>query len=137
MPNVVASFYHDLSSGKVDPPTWTLAGGNWIFVFSLILVPLCFLRRIHSLRHTSYVALFSACKAVGFFGVSCAKMFLLTAYLIIIVIRCYFWPLKGMDPPGEIKLVKFRSDFISTFPVQVFAFTCAQNVSFFLEKISA
>ncbi|EKM81692.1 hypothetical protein AGABI1DRAFT_111957 [Agaricus bisporus var. burnettii JB137-S8] len=110
MPNVVTSFYHDLSSGKIDPPAWTLDGGNWIFIFALILVPLCFLRHIDSLRHTSYVSLFSA------------------TYLIVIVIRCYFWPLKGMTSPGEIRLVKFRSDFISTFPVQVFAFTCAQNL---------
>jgi amino acid permease len=62
-------------------------------------------------------------------GVPGADVFVFAAYLIIIVIRSYFWPLKGMTSPGEIRLVKFRSNFISTFPVQVFAFTCAQNVS--------
>lgn len=42
---------------------------------------------------------------------------------------CYFRPLKGMTPPGEIHLIKFTPSFVSTFPIQVFAFTCAQNVS--------
>lgn len=47
---------------------------------------------------------------------------------MIIVIRCYFWPLKGMPEAGEIHLIHFTPSFVSTFPVQVFAFTCAQNV---------
>jgi amino acid permease len=33
-----------------------------------------------------------------------------------------------MTPPGEIHLIKFTPSFLSTFPIQVFAFTCAQNV---------
>ncbi|PPQ78399.1 hypothetical protein CVT25_011622 [Psilocybe cyanescens] len=110
MPNVVASLYHDLTSETTNPPEWALNGSNWLTLFMLILVPLCFLRQLNSLRHTSYVALFS----VG--------------YLAIIVIRCYFWPLKGMPEPGEIKLIHFTPNFVSTFPVQVFAFTCAQNL---------
>ncbi|KDR80651.1 hypothetical protein GALMADRAFT_241008 [Galerina marginata CBS 339.88] len=110
MPNVVASLYHDLTSEATNPPEWALNGGNWITLFMLVLVPLCFLRHLNSLRHTSYVALFSV------------------AYLVIIVIKCYFWPLKGMPEPGEIRLIHFTPSFVSTFPVQVFAFTCAQNL---------
>ena len=34
-----------------------------------------------------------------------------------------------MPTPGTIRLVHFTPSFISTFPVQVFAYTCAQNVS--------
>ena len=37
--------------------------------------------------------------------------------------------MKGAPEPGEIHLIHFTSTFVSTFPVQVFAFTCAQNVS--------
>ncbi|KAF5387351.1 hypothetical protein D9757_005793 [Collybiopsis confluens] len=107
-PNVVSSLYHDLSNK--EPPQWMLNGRNWLGIFMLVLIPLAFLRQLNSLRHTSYVALFS----VG--------------YLLIIVIRCYFWPLKNMPVAGEIRWVRFTSNFVSTFPVQVFAFTCAQNL---------
>ncbi|KII87407.1 hypothetical protein PLICRDRAFT_112640 [Plicaturopsis crispa FD-325 SS-3] len=108
MPSVVASLYHDLAG--TNPPAWALSGRNWITMFMLVLVPLAFLRKLHSLRHTSYVALFS----IG--------------YLVVIVITCYFHPLEGMDEPGEVRLVHITPKFISTFPIQVFAFTCAQNI---------
>lgn len=52
-----------------------------------------------------------------------------TAYLIVIVITCYFHTPEGSPTPGDISLVHFTPNFVSTFPVQVFAFTCAQNVS--------
>ncbi|KAJ3878327.1 transmembrane amino acid transporter protein-domain-containing protein [Lentinula edodes] len=107
-PNVVSSLYHDLSDA--EPPAWSQNGRNWLAIFMIILIPLAFLRRLNSLRHTSYIALFSV------------------VYLVIIVIKCYFWPLKDMPPAGEIRLVHFTSNFLSTFPVQVFAFTCAQNL---------
>jgi len=110
MPNVVASLYHDLTSETTNPPEWALNGSNWLTLFMLILVPLSFLRQLNSLRHTSYVALFSV------------------AYLVVIVIKCYFWPLKGMPEAGEVRLIHFTPNFVSTFPVQVFAFTCAQNL---------
>ncbi|THV05555.1 hypothetical protein K435DRAFT_712521 [Dendrothele bispora CBS 962.96] len=107
-PNVVASLYHDLSTK--EPPAWTTSGRIWIALFMIILAPLGFLRQLNSLRHTSYVSLFSV------------------AYLVVIVIRCYFWPLKDMPEPGEIHLIHFTPSFVSTFPIQVFAFTCAQNL---------
>jgi len=43
-------------------------------------------------------------------------------------IYCYFSPPKGSEPPGEIHLIHFTPSFVSTFPVQVFAFTCSQNL---------
>ncbi|KAF5316609.1 hypothetical protein D9619_006400 [Psilocybe cf. subviscida] len=110
MPNVVASLYHDLTSETTNPPAWTQNGNVWITLFMAVLVPLCFLKHLNSLRHTSYVALFSV------------------AYLVLIVITCHIWPLKGMPEPGEIRLIHFTPNFVSTFPVQVFAFTCAQNL---------
>ncbi|KAL0577289.1 hypothetical protein V5O48_004682 [Marasmius crinis-equi] len=110
MPNVVASLYHDLTPSGTEPPEWALSGRIWISLFMVVLLPLAFLRRLDSLRHTSYIALFSV------------------AYLVIIVVRCYFWPLKNMPERGEVYWVNFTPKFISTFPVQVFAFTCAQNL---------
>jgi len=49
-------------------------------------------------------------------------------YLVVIVIYCYFRPLEGMPPRGEVRLIHFTPNFVSTFPIQVFAFTCAQNL---------
>jgi len=117
MPGVVKSLYHDLSSS--NPPDWTLSGRNWITVFMLILIPLSFLRNLHSLRHTSYVALFAV------------------AYLVLIVIVCYFRPLDGMPEKGEIAWAHITPNFISTFPVQVFAFTCAQNLFPIFNELSS
>ncbi|KAL1667106.1 transmembrane amino acid transporter protein-domain-containing protein [Schizophyllum commune] len=108
MPKVVASLYHDISD--TEPPLWALSGRNWITLFMIVLVPLAFLRHLDSLRHTSYIALFSV------------------AYLVVIVITVYFKPLEDMPPKGEVSLIHFTPSFVSTFPVQVFAFTCAQNL---------
>jgi len=110
MPNVVAWLYHDLTSPTTNPPEWVLNGNNWIIIFTAVLVPLCFLRDLNSLRHASYIALFSV------------------AYLVVVVIRGYILPFKDMPAPGEICLIHFTADFVSTFPVQVFASTCAQNL---------
>jgi len=110
LPNVVASLYHDLTSPDTNPPVWALSGHIWISLVMIVLVPLSFLRRLDSFRHTSYIALFSC------------------AYLVLIVVVCYFRPIKGMTAPGEIHFIKFTPSFISTFPIQVFAFTCAQNL---------
>ncbi|KZW01220.1 putative AVT6-involved in amino acid efflux from the vacuole [Exidia glandulosa HHB12029] len=110
MPNVVASLYHVLTPPEQHPPAWTLDGRIWITLFMAILVPLCFLRKLDSLRHTSYVALFSV------------------AYLVTVVIVCFVKPPQGIEEPGPIYLVHFTPGFVSTFPVQVFAFTCAQNL---------
>jgi len=110
MPSVVLSLYHDLTGPDTNPPAWAVSGRVWISLFMAILIPLCFLRKLDSLRHTSYVALFSV------------------AYLVLIVIVCYFVPPDGITSPGEIHLIHFTPSFVSSFPVQVFAFTCSQNL---------
>lgn len=66
MPNVVASLYHDLSHN--DPPALALSGRLWITILMGILFPLSFMRKIDSLRHTSYVALFSVGKSCHTYG---------------------------------------------------------------------
>jgi len=108
MPAATRAVWHAMSWG--DIPGWLGNGRFWIILFMGLLIPLCFMRKLDNLRHTSYVALFSV------------------AYLVVVVIVCYFHPPPGSVPPGEIHLIKFDKDFISTFPVQVFAFTCSQNL---------
>jgi amino acid permease len=49
-------------------------------------------------------------------------------YLLVVVVFCYIHPLEGTQPKGDVYLIHFTPNFVSTFPVQVFAFTCAQNV---------
>lgn len=47
--------------------------------------------------------------------------------MVIVVIGWYF--IKGPDPNrGEVVLARFGPNTLAAFPVQVFAFTCAQNV---------
>lgn len=133
LPNVVASLYHDLSSPDTNPPAWSLSGRIWISLLMVVLVPLSYLRRLDSLRHASFIALFS-CGECRIFLLQKSEKTLTPllvsskAYLVLIVIFCYFRPIKGMTPPGEIHLIKFTPSFLSTFPIQVFAFTCSQNV---------
>ncbi|KAF8845066.1 vacuolar amino acid transporter 5 [Paxillus ammoniavirescens] len=110
MPSVVGSIYHDLTSLDTNPPDWAVSGHVWITLIMLLLIPLSFLRRLDSLRHTSYIAMFSV------------------VFLVIIVITCYFRPPEGIEPRGEVHLIHFTPSFVATFPVQVFAFTCAQNI---------
>ena len=59
IPSVIASLYHDLTSPDTNPPEWALNGRVWIILLMVVLGPLSFLRRLDSLRHTSYIALFS------------------------------------------------------------------------------
>lgn len=108
--SVLKSIFHVMSP-STDLPDWSLDGRVWVTIFMFILAPLCFLRKLDSLRHTSYIAVISV------------------VYLVVVVVACYYKPPKGSTPPGEVHLIRFTGTFLSTFPVQVFAFTCAQNVS--------
>jgi len=110
MPSVVAAIHHDIASPNTRLPDWALSSHVWICLTMLILAPLGFLRRLDSLRHTSFIALFAI------------------AYLVVVVVYSYFNPLEGAPEPWEIRLIHFTPAFLSTFPVQVFAFTCAQNL---------
>lgn len=82
------------------------------YLSRLVVIPLSFLRRLDSLKYTSFIALVS----IG--------------YLVIIVVAHFLigdtWAERGnirpFIPAGPIEV-------LSTFPVIVFAYTCHQNVS--------
>jgi amino acid permease len=59
MPNVVAAIHHDIASPDTRLPDWTLSSRVWICLIMLILAPFAFLRRLNSLRHTSFIAIFA------------------------------------------------------------------------------
>ncbi|KAI5796285.1 transmembrane amino acid transporter protein-domain-containing protein [Peziza echinospora] len=90
----------------------------WITAFMIIVIPLSFLRRLDSLKYTSFIALVS----IG--------------YLVIIVLG--HW-LKGdtLADRGEVNLVKWSGAIsaLSSFPVMVFAYTCHQNMFSILNEI--
>lgn len=79
----------------------------------MIVIPLSHLRRLNSLRYTSFIALVS----IG--------------YLVIIVLAHY---IRGdtLQERGEVSWVKWQGPIqaLSTFPVVVFAYTCHQNVGY-------
>jgi amino acid permease len=66
MPNVVQSLYHDLTSEGTEPPAWALSGRLWISLFMSVLIPLAFLRRLDSLRHASFIGLFTVGKCTRY-----------------------------------------------------------------------
>lgn len=68
--------------------------------------------------------------AIGHLPLLCVdQSVFLEVYLVIIVVTCYFRPLEGAAPVGKVHLIHFTPGFVTTLPVQVFAYTCAQNVS--------
>lgn len=75
------------------------------------MIPLSFLRRLDSLKYTSFIALVS----IG--------------YLIIIVLA-HFLAGDTMASRGEVRVIEWAGpvEALKTFPVIVFAYTCHQNV---------
>lgn len=112
MPQVIMSFFRAFNRDVHQIPQLFLDRSFWILALIILLIPLCFLRRLDSLRHTSYLSL------------------LAVLYLVIIVLHYSFSSdAKATLPPkGEVELVNLSWHTISIFPVFVFAFTCAQNM---------
>lgn len=75
-----------------------------------LLCPLAFLRRLDSLKMTSYIALCT----IG--------------YLVFVVVYYTVVGHDSLPTPGNVELVRFGPSFIQSIPVQVFAYTCAQNI---------
>ncbi|WWD22334.1 hypothetical protein CI109_106825 [Kwoniella shandongensis] len=97
-------FHHPLADDSI-----LLASHFWLFAIMVIIVPLSFLRTLDSLRFTSQIALATV------------------VYLVFVVVGWFF--LKGVSPTrGEVVLVRFGQNTMSSFPVQVFAYTCSQNL---------
>ncbi|KAF9193256.1 hypothetical protein BGZ51_003775 [Haplosporangium sp. Z 767] len=98
-------------SGDMDPQWWFLIDRRfWITVFMGIIGPLSFLKKLDSLKATSALALTAV------------------VYLVVIVIYYYINPEQELPSGDEIRRVRFSSDFLTTLPVFVFAFTCHQNI---------
>ncbi|KAL2001839.1 hypothetical protein VTN02DRAFT_1130 [Thermoascus thermophilus] len=90
----------------------------WVTVFMFIVIPFAFLRRLDSLKYTSFIALTS----IG--------------YLVILVVYHF---IKGdtMADRGPIRMVRWGGAIptLSSLPVIVFAYTCHQNMFSILNEI--
>ncbi|KAK4047503.1 Tricalbin-2 [Microbotryomycetes sp. JL221] len=101
MPRVVYSF-------SSEAPAWLLDRGLWILLAMTLLCPLAFLRKLDSLKMTSYISL---C-AVG--------------NLIFVVLYKTFVDRRGLPTAATVHLIALSPSFVQSLPVQIFAFTCAQ-----------
>ncbi|KAK9450855.1 transmembrane amino acid transporter protein-domain-containing protein [Limtongia smithiae] len=110
MPQVVGDFVY----GGVDVPASVVDSRRvWITICMVLLVPLCFLRRLDSLKYTSVVALFSI------------------AYLTVLVVGHFLGDSgTGVDRGGEALRLGPQSlaGVLSTLSIVVFGFTCHQNM---------
>lgn len=112
MPQVVISFFRAFHRDIHQIPVLFLDRSFWILAFIILLIPLCFLRRLDSLRYTSYLSL------------------LAVFYLVVIVLHYSLSSdaKASLPPAGEVHMINVSRHTVSIFPVFVFAFTCAQNM---------
>lgn len=121
MPQVVLSFAKAAGHSYAAIPTWLLDRNFWVTLLIALLLPLCFLRRIDSLRHTSYLSLAAV------------------VYLVTIVFYFFLSPTARatLPPRGDIHAIVLSPHILPIFPVFVFAFTCAQNMLPVYNELSA
>jgi len=105
MPKVVLSF----ASHPDNVPQILLDRRLWLTISMTILTPICFFKSLNALRYTSYVALL----AVG--------------DLVFVVIYKYF-DRSGLELPRHVDIFHVSPALLSSLPVYIFAFTCAQNL---------
>ncbi|KAK5136679.1 hypothetical protein LTR08_002332 [Meristemomyces frigidus] len=112
MPGVVRGFGYGEAGWAVDRQFWVTA-------FMLIVIPLSFLRRLDSLKYTSFIALVSI------------------AYLVVLVVYHYA---AGDTLPerGAVNVIKWQGAIatLASFPVIVFAYTCHQNMFSILNELT-
>lgn len=84
----------------------------WLVISMMLLVPLAFLRKMDSLKYTSFAGLLSV------------------AYLVMVAIWNFCKPDSVRPPPnaGMEAFASLSAAALKSFPVLVFSFTCHQNV---------
>ncbi|KAI3632969.1 hypothetical protein MIR68_009044 [Amoeboaphelidium protococcarum] len=82
----------------------------WITIFMAVITPLCFLKRLDSLKYTSFVALGGI------------------LYLMVLIVYMFFNGTQSHIPVENIEIFAPKLTFLKALPVFVFAFTCHQNL---------
>lgn len=106
MPKVLMGLFH------LDSESIFLSRTLWITLFMGFITPISFLKSLHSLRHTSSIALCSV------------------FYLLMLVLFYGFFPPENLvtPPPDEFALVDLSWNSLTVIPIFIFAFTCHQNL---------
>lgn len=101
---------------------WAFLNRNfWLLISMLLLIPLAFLRKMDSLKYTSFAGLVSV------------------IYLVFVGIWSFAKP-NATRPPSNAKMEAFATvslNALKSFPVFVFSFTCHQNVRIILASFSS
>ncbi|KXT16163.1 hypothetical protein AC579_892 [Pseudocercospora musae] len=115
MPGVVRGFVPNIDQGNA---LYLVDRQFWVTAFMIIVIPLSFLRRLDSLKYTSFIALVSI------------------SYLVVLVVYHFFVGDAGAER-GPVHWVAWQGlgSTLSSFPVIVFAYTCHQNMFSILNEI--
>lgn len=112
MPQVVLSFAQSIRGDAHTVPAFFLSKLLWVVVSLALVSPVCFYRKLHQMRGIGYLNM--------------------AAVLYLLVIMLYYFlsstARASLPPRGEIAAVIFSTDVLRTFPIMVFAYTCAQNI---------
>jgi amino acid permease len=97
--------------------SWVTERENWIGIFLVFIVPLCYLKTVDSLKFTSALCL------------------VFVIYLTVTVILHEYLPkldpcdsFPGVKCPGSKTLAQFDLDTLKTISIFIFAYTCHQNI---------
>lgn len=112
MPQVMKSLVHAFGGNASQLPAILESKVFWILVLLAILSPMCYVRELHSMKLIGYLNM----AAVG--------------YLLVILTYFAVFPHANsqLSPPGDLHSIRWGMGMIRTFPILVFAYTCAQNI---------
>lgn len=103
----------------VSAQSWLLERNVWITAFMVLVAPLSYLKKLDSLKYTSFLALFSI------------------VYLMCLVVVHFFQRHELMpNPVIDIVGPVLVANTLRSFPVFVFAYTCHQNMFAIINELS-
>lgn len=82
----------------------------WMTIFMIVIVPLAFLKKLDSMKYTSFLALIAV------------------VYLVVIIIMTAVRPFDGSSIPQAWTWGKTSLQGFEALPVYIFAYTCHQNI---------
>ncbi|WFD42494.1 hypothetical protein MPSI1_001139 [Malassezia psittaci] len=112
LPQVVSSFAMVLFDDTVQIPKLLLSKALWVMAALAIVSPACFYRKLYQMRIIGYLNM--------------------AAVVYLLVIMLYYFlsstARSSLSPPGEISAVIVSKDLLTSLPIMLFAYTCAQNI---------
>ena len=112
MPQVLASVVHAMGFHTDSVPEVLYSKFLWTVLVLVCISPFCFVRQLHSMSIVGYINMGAV-----------AYLLLIMSYFAIFASSTSHMPEKG-----SIHAVLLSFDTIRTFPIMMFAYTCAQNI---------